>query len=333
MGGGSLSDALNKRFALAFEEPGTFLGTQDPTNHCTPDTAIPESVNCVLQQFSPALLEVHCMPQSTDIDALLLRSFSHEHLLPHNRLAVTDDEAAAALNLVNAAIVVHLTSLYNSRNDEEQDSWYPVVRRLLSVTVENGIAVFPGTDAPLCDDDFLGIIDVRSKLTTSILPPVANVELDMLVIFNGRHDPSVRRALKSNFRLNPFADVRLARVIVALGVEIKAAGGGGQVEAEYNLGLWGTKTLRLTRRLANQWDEAKACNVAVGLSVCGHVWSMHLTYWRRNGGLVTHGPVYIGGTDTLYGTMKIIKWVCLFKNWARTEAFVDWTCLLDEVMM
>lgn len=114
---------------------------------------------------------------------------------------------------------------------------------------------------------------------------------------------------------------------------MKAPSGGGQIDAEYQLAVWGMKTLHLTKQLAVNWDPRTACNVAVGISVCGHVWSMHITYWRGDGAMVTHGPVCVGVTDTLYGTMKILKWVCLFKVWAEEEAWADWKRLLDSVII
>lgn len=332
-GGGSVSDTRHKRVALEMAEPSGFLGTPDPTKHRPTEISMPENVKRLLQRFSPAVLEVGCMPQTPEIDALLEHSFSHEFLLGHNRLAVPNSTAPTAVALVKAAILIHRTSLYNSRNGEDEAAWYPVVRRLLSAQYDGSIPALPPIDAPLDEDDFFQTIDATTKPTTSALPPSVNIKLDCLIVFNGRHDPSVHRALRNNIRLNAFADATLERKIVALGVEVKAPSGGGQIDAEYQLAVWGMKTLHLTKQLAVNWDPRSACNVAVGISVCGHVWSMHITYWRGDGALVTHGPVCIGVTDTLYGTMKILKWVCLFKVWAEEEAWADWKSLLDGLIV
>lgn len=37
-----------------------------------------------------------------------------------------------------------------------------------------------------------------------------------------------------------------------------------------------------------------------------------------------HGPVSIGGTDTLYGIMKIVAFVCQFKELAMGVLLPDW---------
>lgn len=51
---------------------------------------------------------------------------------------------------------------------------------------------------------------------------------------------------------------------------------------------------------------------------------MHVTYWNSENSLVTQGPVLIGSTDTLYGTLKIVKFVVVLKEWARSKVLEDW---------
>lgn len=140
--------------------------------------------------------------------------------------------------------------------------------------------------------------------------------------------------------MNAFNDPSIDDNVVILGVAVKPAsrgrGGGGDIEAEYQVGVWGMKTLSLTRDLkafSSQPMVDSSCDLALSVSVCGHVWNLHVTYWRSDAELVTHGPVAVGATDTLYGTMKIIKFVQRFKEWAQDEAWGDWRKLLEEAVV
>lgn len=56
---------------------------------------------------------------------------------------------------------------------------------------------------------------------------------------------------------------------------------------------------------------------------CGHVWSLHVTYLTAHE-IITHGPVTVGATDTLYGTMEIVSFVCRMSGWARKEMWESW---------
>lgn len=326
----TLSDTRHKRMALELAEPSGFLGTPDPTKHRPSDPAMPECVQRLLHRLSPGQLGAGCMPQTPAIDALLQHSFAHEFLAPYHRLAVSDADAPAALDLVNAAILAHRTCLYNSRHSEDESAWYPVVRRLLCVDDDDDgglIPLLPVAGAPPDEDDFLQTVDATTKPTTSALPPVANTTLDFLLVFNDR--ATIKRAWREGLRTNAFADPTLHGKLVALGVKVESAV--SQTDAEYHLAVCGMKTLHLARLLAGtEWAPANPCRMAVGLAVCAHVWSMHVTYWRADGAMVTHGPVCVGATDTLYGTMNVVRWVWLFKRWARTEAWGEWKRLVEE---
>lgn len=124
----------------------------------------------------------------------------------------------------------------------------------------------------------------------------------------------------------------MRKVVVVLGVEVKpTGGGGGMLAAEYQLGVFGMKTLEVARVLRSAEGEGEAeaeaegvCDVALGLSVCGHVWALHVTYWGGEGRVVTHGPVVIAATDTLVGTMKLVAFVDALKRWAREKAWPGW---------
>lgn len=43
---------------------------------------------------------------------------------------------------------------------------------------------------------------------------------------------------------------------------------------------------------------------------------------------MTHGPVCTDGTDSLYGTMRVVAFVRKFKEWASVTLLSDWTALL-----
>lgn len=276
---------------------------------------MPEYVQRLLRRLSPGQLDFEFMPQTVEIDRILEHSFAHEFLAPYHRLSISEENKSSALDLVNSAIQIHRTSLYNSRGGEDESSWYPVVRRLLSVVDDSSIPSLPADLYP-GGYDFLQTIDATTKLTTSTLPPVINTKLDCLIVFND--DALILHAWQSNIRTNVFADTTRDGKVIALGIEVTSPVAGGQTKAEYQVAVWGMKTLNLPKLLAGdeKWDPAIPCHIAVGLSVCGHVWSMHVTYWRSDGAIVTHGPVCVGSTDSLSGTMKIIKWVFLFKKWA-----------------
>lgn len=170
------------------------------------------------------------------------------------------------------------------------------------------------------------------------MPPLVNIKLDALLALNTRADPHVQRAVRRGVRLNAFLEPSLEDHIVALGVEVKASG--CAMDAEYQIAVWGMKTLNLTAQIAGlyhrrqraPWEEERMCNLAVGLTVCGHVWSYMLTYKAPDGALVTHGPVLVGGTDTLYGTCKVLKWVGVFRRWVVDRAWPDWKELLEGAM-
>lgn len=89
------------------------------------------------------------------------------------------------------------------------------------------------------------------------------------------------------------------------------------------------KTLNLMRALRGGVAAVGKCEYAVGLSVCAHVWSYHVSYWRGEA-IVTHGPVCIGATDSLYGTMKVVAFVRRFKEWARDELLPEWIELVES---
>lgn len=338
------SDTREKRKRLShFHPPGSF-GIPDLANHEPEDASlIPEEVIEILAvTFSVGYFEMACFPMTPEIEDLLAKSFRHETIPPHARLAVSTDAARDARELVEYAIDIHRACLQNSRRDEDEAAWYPLVRSLLSVeppppksSASLSLITRPPrhTFSRSNTQDLFLAIDATTKSTTSDLAPNVTIKLDALLAFNPEHStcaPVIAAAATASIPLNAFTDPTIRESIVVLGVEVKSAGGvGGEMEAEYQVGVWGMKTLNLTRSLGATTGK---CNLALSVSVCGHIWSLHVTYWR-GAGLVTHGPLCIGATDSLYGTMKIVAFVRRFKEWARDELWPDWEELLSRTLV
>lgn len=74
--------------------------------------------------------------------------------------------------------------------------------------------------------------------------------------------------------MNAFNNPSIDDNIVIFGVAFKSASGGrgvgGGMEAEYQVGVWGIKTLSLTRDLtpASGRFELRSCSVRVGMWPC-----------------------------------------------------------------
>lgn len=171
-------------------------------------------------------------------------------------------------------------------------------------------------------------LDATTKTTRkSVLPNYPNIKLDHLLVFNADHalvQPTAALVREQALVINAFADTSIDDVPIALGVEVKADGGSeGSTAAAFQLTVWSAKTLSQSSSLGGA-PQTAACDIAVGLSVCGHVWAMHVMYWNGQGALVAHGPVVVGSTDTLYGTLKIVAWVVRFKVWAAERLLPDW---------
>lgn len=344
----SFSDIRRKRLALQHNDPAGTFGIPDLADYDVEDDiqmSIPSHVVAILQRFSPGSFELACVPQTAEIDVLLTKYFLHERIPAHARLEVADedDERLRALNLVKFAIETHRACLRNSHWAEDEAAWYPPVRTLLSIDPpslpSSNTAVPPNSHflyRRTVNNLFLNI-DATTKTTASNIPPTtANVKLDALIAFNPKYrmcSAITNIARKQSIKLNPFIDSSLEATIIVLGVEVKPTGGaGGEMEAEYQLGAWGMKTLNVMRALSQGSEENTSyCHTALSVSVCGHLWSLHVSYWRA-GEIVTHGPVAIGTTDSLYGTLKIVAFVRALKEWARDELWGHWERLLGGIV-
>lgn len=334
-GSSTYSDTRRKRQALYLNKPSGTFGIPDLADYEPEDASLmPANIIAILNLFSTGNFEIACIPQTPEIDVLLRKSFPHERIPAHARLDLTTShgaDQAHALALITFAIDTHRACLRNSRVGEDEAAWYPLVRSLLCVEPpplgSTSIVARPPRHAYnhrwTVNDLFITIDATTKATTTSLAPTHATVKLDALLAFNRDHADCkrvVRTALDAGIRLNAFTDPLLAGTLVVLGVEVKSTGGaGGEMEAEYQLAVWGMKTLALMHELSPK--SAQRC--VLGVSVCGHVWSLHVTYWRE-GEMVTHGPVGVGATDTLYGTMKVVAFVKLFKQWAQEVVLPEW---------
>lgn len=126
--------------------------------------------------------------------------------------------------------------------------------------------------------------------------------------------------LRSGVQVNVFADANMAGQIALLAWNV------GRSDSGHALGVYGMESVRLARGVG--CAKGGAMDVAVALQVCGHVWSVFVTYCGGDGGVVSHGPVVVGATDTLLGTLRIVKWVCRWRSWAVEEVWPAWMGVL-----
>lgn len=328
----TFSDTRRKRQALSYAEPPGTFGIPDLVDLAPADPRVlPLEVRTFLRAHSTGTFEAGCVPITPEIDSLLDTLFSHENIPAHARTTVTSaTDANRALALFTFAHELHRGCLRNSRRALDEAAWYPFVRGLLSVEPAPEGSIIPGAPStydpvPTVHTLFL-TVDATTKSTNVLHPPTnLTVKVDALVVFNPDHattKPVIRRAHRAGATLNVFNDVSLTGSIVVLAVEVKQpGGGGGEIEAEYQLGVYGMKTLDLMRRGNGAFVPS--------VSVCGHTWSLHVTYETGGGEIVTHGPVTIGATDTVYGTLKIVNFVVRIKEWAMREGWEAWKNRLE----
>ncbi|KAL0633283.1 hypothetical protein Q9L58_007836 [Maublancomyces gigas] len=305
--GKASSDTREKRRRLTqFDPPGAF-GNPDVANTDPEDASLmPKPIIELLRvTFSVGYFETACFPMTAEIEDILAATFPHESVPPHAQFRVPDtpSDNTRARDLVRYVIDIHHGCLQNSSKGEDK---------------QPGIPCFSFTTNK---HDLFLTIDATTKNTLPDLAPAVTIKLDALLAFNPEH-PLCAPVVSSGARVNAFSDTIIRDNIVVLGVEVKSAAA-SSMEAEYQIGVWGMKTLNLMRWLSGGVPAPGKCEVAVGLSVCAHVWSFHVSYWR-GGTIVTYGPVCVGATDSLYGTMKIVAFVRRFKEWARDVMLREW---------
>lgn len=297
----------------------------------------PPHVAAVLRRLAPSQFEEGCLPATPEVVKTLKESFPHE-VFPYRSYFVdasADDDNSRASALLGLAVRVHLACVRNSAKALDVSAWYPCVKTLLSVnppsspTSQIPDVPPPEPHVPPADELFV-TIDATTKTTRkSVLPQYPNVKLNYLLAFNPEHAscaPSTAIFHARSLSGNVFNDPSLQETIVILGAEVKTPGStGGELGASYQVCVWAAKTLELARVMAVKHAPlTTACDMALGLTVCGHVWSLHVTYWLTPKAHITHGPVVVGSTDTLYGTLKVIRFVVGVKDWARDVAVRDW---------
>lgn len=325
------SDTREKRLRLIdFEPPGRFGIPEVAPNDLEDSSTMPGVIIQLLAvTFSIGHLEKGCFPITPEIEQILKTHFPYESIAPAARYVVpsTPEATGHALELFKFVMDIHRACVQNSSKGQDEAAWNALVRGLLSVSAPDRshptnsmIPRPPASSFWSSRHDLFLTIDATTKATSMDIPPAVTVKLDALLAFNPSH-PLCAKIADTKVRVNAFNDTIIHDAIVVLGVEVKS-GVAGVMEAEYQVGVWGMKTLNLIRSHHGAPEPGK-CEFALGISVCAHVWSMHLTYWRGRG-IVTHGPVIIGGTDTLYGTMKIVAFVARFKEWARDVLLPDW---------
>lgn len=316
------------------DEDDTFGNYNPDPMPLSPPVALPPHVLDVIRTLSPATFEVGCIPLVPGTTTFLETFVPYEVFPAHTFLAVpSPNDHPRALALLHFAIGVHRTCTHNCANALDEAAWYPCVQTLLSVTPGRIPYPPPSQLTPPSPTTLFLTVDATTKLTSStILPSHPNVKLDALVVFNHAHKSVAATLARSSARVNALADACADRAIVAVGVEVKpTGGGGGLLAAEYQLGVFGMKTLEVARLLADGATQ-RACDVVVMVSVCGHVWALHVAYWAGSGRMAMHGPVVVGATDTLLGTMKVVAFVVAVKRWAREKALPDWKVRIEAAV-
>lgn len=333
-------DLRVKRRALESLVPSAHFGL--PPASVRAPVGLPPHVITVLRRFAPSQFEEWFLPFTHEVAATLEKSFPHEAFSYRSHFVdvSNDDDYPRANALLNLAVRVHLACVRNSAKALDVAAWYPCVKTLLSVnppssrTSQIPDLPLPEPYVPSADELFV-TVDATTKTTRkTVLPQYPNVKLNYLLTFNPEHAScaSSTAVLHAHSLFgNAFNDASLQETIVVLGVEVKTPGStGGELSAEYQICVWAAKTLQLARAMAAKHVPlTAACDLALGLTVCGHVWSLHVTYWLTPTAHITHGPVVVGSTDTLYGTLKIIRFVVEFKDWARDIAIGDWAARIS----
>lgn len=328
-------DSPGKRIRLSRQKPPVTLLPAKKRDRTGALVVIPKWVQAVIENFSPSRIEENCIP---DIDSVLTNSFGDENFPPHSRIPVSDDDRKPALEFLKLAIHLHLRVITADSLDES--TWYSIICCLLSIEPPKPKSLIPTIPNPNMPDSYAFLQTVNAtklttKLTTAVVPPPININLDALLVVNTSDDKTVARAVMRNVCLNAFLEPSLKDRIVALGVQAKSSG--SAMQAQYQIAVWGMETINITAKIARMyekntgvgWEQSRACNVAVGLTVWGHVWSYSLTYRAANGALATHGPIVVGSTDSLYGTCKVLRWVTVFKTWVAVEVWPAWKLLLE----
>lgn len=286
----------------------------------------PHSVATFLARFDMARIEHGCIPWTPGVEALLHAHNPLAYYPPHarNHDIPTADEPHA-LALATWAISVYALIISCTERAQDEATWSAPVRQLLSILPPSPGSRIPVPPPVVACDQLLTTIDATTKLTRrTILPDYPTVKLDALVAFNPTHPSlhSITRAVaRHGLVVNALSDAAIDDSVVLLGVEIKGpSGDAAPATAEYQLGVWGAKTLEVARQLAGAAGASDWCDVVVGLTVCGHTWSAYVVFWEEDEdgeiGVVVYGPVEVASSANLYGVFKVVAWMAEVNVWA-----------------
>lgn len=285
----------------------------------------PQFVALFLARFDMARIEYGCIPWTPGVEALLLAHNPLAYYPPHARNAdISEADEPHALALATWAISVYGLIISCTERAQDEATWSAPVRQLLSLMPPTQGSCVPIPPPVVACDQLLTTIDATTKLTRkTILPDYPTVKVDALLAFNPTHlelHSISRDVARNGVMVNALSDPAIDDCIVLLGVEIKApTGDAAPATAEYQLAVWGAKTLEVARRLgiagSSDW-----CDVAVGLTVCGHTWSAYVVFWDVNEdnerSLVVYGPIEVASSANLYGVFKLVAWMAQINVWA-----------------
>lgn len=301
----------------------------------------PPHVNVFLDRFWPANFEAHCVPWTADTVALIQQGYSLQEFPAHSRMTdVPLTDCPRALELVQWAIDVHRGICECSTKVKDEASWYEYVKLLSTIpsTDTSRIPSLPARAGPT-RKELLVVVDATTKTTAkTILPAYPTVKLDFLLCFHPDHEAVqdlTEMIIQRNIAVNVFTDPAIAESIILCGIEGKSCNGDGEAIAEYQLSIWAAKTLELSRTLAGFEPGVTNADIAVGIAVRAHVWSLYVSFWDPAGApgrkrkFTTYGPVGVAGTDTLYGLFKVLRVIGELQRWAAEDALPDWR---DRVM-
>lgn len=304
-----------------------------------PLTSPPSTVAAFITRFDMSRLEFGCIPWTPAVEALLQTHNPLAYYPPHARncdIPVVDEQRALAL--VTWAISVYGLIINCTERAQDRATWSAPVRQLLSIIPASLDSVIPSPPPVSGSDRILFTIDASTKITRkTILPEYPTVKVDALLAFNPNH-PALRSITRTVVRhdlaVNAFSDPAIDDCIVLLGVEIKGpTGDAAPATAEYQLAVWGAKTLEMACQLTEEGQPGSTnwCDLAVGITICGHTWSAYLIFWddrmdedeSSERGVVLYGPIEVASSANLYGEFKLVAFMAELNTWAD-EVLESW---------
>lgn len=285
----------------------------------------PQLVAAFLTRFDMVRIEYGCIPWTPAVEALLKAHNPLAYYPPHARNSnIPEAEEPRALTLAAWVLGVYVLIVGCTERAHDGATWAAPVRQLLCLVppTEGSCVPIPPPAVPC--DQLLTTIDATTKLTRkTILPDYPTVKVDALLAFNPNHQAlhSITRAVsRHGVVVNALSDSAIDDHIVLVGVVINGpSGDAAPATAEYQFAVWGAKSLDVARQLGiagvSDW-----CDVAIGLAVCGHLWSAYVVFWEVDEDgertLVVYGPVEVASSANVYGVFKLVAWMAEINVWA-----------------